>query len=91
MRLPVLVIGATGSSLISTSGEHGHPLIEQLRQQPQDARLRLPAQAEEEHVVLGQDAVDDLRDDAVAVADDAGEELFAGLELADRRCGGARP
>ena len=32
---------------------------------------------------LDEDAVDDLRDDRVAVADDAGEQLFAGAELVD--------
>ena len=83
MRLPVLVIGRDRVVVDLDAGEDGHPLVEQLGQQPEDARLGLAAQAEEEQVVLREDGVDDLRDDRVAVADDAGEQLFAGLELAD--------
>ena len=43
----------------------------------------MAAEAEEEEIVAGEDAVDQLGEDGVAVADDSGEELFAGLELVD--------
>ena len=81
--MPVLVVGRERVVVDLDAGEDRDPLVEQVGQQPEDARLRLPAQAEEEQVVLREDAVDDLRDDRVAVADDAGEELFAGPQLAD--------
>ena len=41
-----------------------------------DARLSLALFAEEQHVVPGEDRVDDLGDDGVVVADDAGEEIL---------------
>ena len=40
----------------------------------QDARLRLSAQAEEDEIVPGEDGVDELRQHAVLVSDDALEE-----------------
>src|SRR4029079_9144683 len=40
----------------------------------QDARLRLPAQPEQDEVVAREDRVDDLRHDGLLVADDALEE-----------------
>ena len=75
--MPVLVDGADRVVVDLDAGQHRHPLVQQVRQHAEDARLGLAAQAEEQQVVLGEDAVDDLRDDAVAVADDAGEQLFA--------------
>ena len=78
-RLPVLVVGRDRIIVDFGAGQHRHPFIEQVRQHAQDARLGLSAQAEEQQVVLGENAVDDLRDDAVAIADDAGEEFFARL------------
>ena len=65
------------------AAEHRHPLIEQLRQHPQDSRFGLPAQAEEQQIVLGKNAVDDLRDDRIAIPDDAGEKLLPFAELAN--------
>ena len=66
--------GASGSSLISLSGNHRHPLVEQRRQRAQDARLGLAAQAEQDEVVPRQHGIHQLRDDRVVVADDAGEQ-----------------
>src|SRR5262249_20820226 len=60
------------------------PLVEQQRQRAQDARLRLAAQAEQDEVVARQDRVDDLGDDRVVVADDAGKERAARAQLADQ-------
>ena len=48
----------------------------------------LTAKAEEDEVVFGEDGVDDLGDDGVFVADDAGEEwglrLRGGAQLCDQ-------
>ena len=51
--------------------------VEQGGEGAEDARLGLAAEAEEDEVVLGEDGVDDLGDDGVFVADDAGEEGLA--------------
>ena len=57
------------------SRKHRHPFIEQIRKHPKDARLGLSAKAEEQQVVLGEDAVDDLGDDGVAISDDSGRRV----------------
>ena len=56
------------------AGDVGEMRVEQRGESAQDARLRLAAQAEQDEVVPREDGVDDLRDDGVFVADDAGEE-----------------
>ena len=56
-------------------------LVEQVDERAQDAALRLAAQAEQDEVVPRQDRVDELRDDRVVVADDAGEERLAARSL----------
>jgi len=48
--------------------------VEERGEGAEDARLGLSAEAEEDEVVAGEDGVDDLGDDGVVVADDAGEE-----------------
>ena len=50
--------------------------VKQRGQRTQNARLRLPAQAEQDEVVPREHGVYDLRHDGVVVADDAGEERF---------------
>ncbi len=45
----------------------------------EDARFGLATEAEKDEVVLREDGVDDLRDDGVFVADDAGEERSFGF------------
>ena len=57
-------------------------LVEQLRQSPDQPRLRLAAQAQQHEVVLREDGVGHLRDDRVVVTDDAGKERFAGPQPA---------
>ena len=60
-------------------GEHGDFLVEQADQLADHAALGLPALAEEDHVLAGQQRVDEGRLDGVLVAHDAGEErLVAG-------------
>jgi hypothetical protein len=59
-------------------------LVEQPRQRPQDAALRLAAQPEQDEVVAREDRVDDLRDDRLVVADDAGEERLPGAQPRDQ-------
>ena len=56
-------------------------LVEQIDQTAKDAALRLAAQSEQDEIVPRQDGVDELRDDGVVVADDAGEERLARLQL----------
>ena len=51
--------------------------VEQGGEGAQDAALGLTTEAEEDEVVAGEDGVDDLRDDGIVVADDAGEERGA--------------
>ena len=51
--------------------------IEQRGERAQDAAFGLAAQAEQDEVVARKEGVDDLRDDGVVVADDAGEERGA--------------
>ena len=56
-------------------------LVEEVHELPEDAALGLPAQAEEDEVVTGEQSVHDLRDDGLVVALDPGEEPLAGAEL----------
>ena len=64
------------------AGHDRNLLVEQIDQTAQDAALRLAAQTEQDEVVPRQNRVDQLRDDRFVVADDAGEQPFAGLQLA---------
>ncbi len=59
------------------AGDVGHLLVEQRGERAQDAALGLAAQPEQDEVLFRKDGVDDLRDDRVFVADDAGKERFA--------------
>ncbi len=56
-------------------------LVEQIDQTAKDPALRLTAETEQDEVVSRQDRVDELRDDGVVVADDAGEQRLARLQL----------
>ena len=67
-------IGASGSSLISQPGITGISSSSSVDQRAQQARLGLTAQAKQDEVVLREQRVDQLRNDAVVVADDAGEQ-----------------
>src|SRR5690606_15977002 len=53
-------------------------------QTAQDPALCLPAKTEQNEIVACQDRVDQLRDDGVVIADDAGKQGVAGLQLADQ-------
>ena len=66
------------------AGDDRHGVVEQVDQLAEHPRLGLAAQAEEEHVVLGEDRVPDLGDDRLFVAEDVGEERLARLELGDQ-------
>ncbi len=65
------------------AGDVGAVRVEQGGEGAEDAGLGLAAEAEEDEVVSREDGVDDLGDDGVFVADDAGEERGF------RFCGGA--
>ena len=56
------------------AGNDREPVVEQRDELPEEARLRLSAQSEEDEIVLREHCVDDLRHDRLVVADDAGEE-----------------
>ena len=56
------------------AGDDRHPLVEQVDELADDARLRLPALAEEDHVVPGEQRVRELREHGVLVTDDAFDE-----------------
>ena len=58
------------------AGDDGRLLVEEVHEGAQDARLRLPAQAEEDQVVPGQDGVHEGGDDRPVVAEDPGEGVL---------------
>jgi len=62
---------------------HRDRVVEQFGEAAQDAALGLAAQAEQDEVVARQHRVHQLRDHRLVVADDAGKERLAGLQLAD--------
>ena len=66
------------------AGNVGHLLVEQGCERAQDAALGLAAQAEQDEVLPGKNGVDDLRDDRVFIADDAGEEGLVRLKARDQ-------
>lgn len=57
--------------------------VEEADEHAHEAALGLTLFAEEEHVVASEDGVDDLGDDGVFVAEDAGEEVVAAAEGGD--------
>ncbi len=66
--------GAYGSSLISLPATIGIHSSSRFDERADDARLRLAALTEEDHVVAGEERVRQLRQDRVVVADDAVDE-----------------
>ena len=56
-------------------------LVQQARQRPQNAALRLPAQAEQNEIMAREHRVAQLRNHRVFVADDAGENRFTLADL----------
>ncbi len=66
------------------AGDDRHPLVEQLGERADHARLRLAALAEEDHVVTGDERVLELREHGLLVADDAVDELLALGDARDR-------
>ena len=71
------------------AGHDRDVLVEQIDQAAQDPALGLAAQAEQDEVVPREDGVDELRDDRLVVADDAGKQGLARSELAARDCRGS--
>ena len=67
----ILVDGAAGDV------EIGDLFVQEAGQQPHQPALALALLAQEEHVVLGDQAQVDFRHDGVFIADDAGEQLLA--------------
>ena len=59
------------------AGDDGHFRVEKIDQAAEDAALGLAAEAEKNEIVAREQGIDDLRDDGVFVAVDAGEERFA--------------
>ena len=58
-------------------------LVEERRHQAHQSTFGLPFFAEEQHVVLGENCDVEFGNDGVVVADDAGIQLFAGLEFGE--------
>ena len=58
--------------------------IEQRDELAQDAALRLPAQSQQNEIVARKDGVDELRQDRLFVAQDAGKQRRAVLQQADQ-------
>jgi hypothetical protein len=64
--------------------QRGHLRVEEAHQEPRHPRLGLAALAEEDDVLAGEDGVLDLREHAVLVADDAGEQRLAVAQARDQ-------
>ena len=65
------------------AGDVRQMFIQQRRKHPDDARLGLPTQAEQNEVVPGKNGVDDLWHYRIVIADHSGEQIFALLQLAN--------
>ena len=65
-------------------GNDRNGLVQERRQGPENPRLRLTAQAEQDEIVPGQNRVDDLRDDGLFVANDPRKQWFPLTELGDQ-------
>ena len=74
----VLVHGRLGAREVRELG------IQEAGEQAHESALGLALLAEEEHVVPGENRVDDLGDHRIVVADDAGEEIVAALQGRDQ-------
>ncbi len=66
------------------AGDDRHGVVEQVDQLAEHPGLGLAPQAQEQHVVLGEDRVLDLGDDRLFVAQDIGKQRLARLELGDQ-------
>ena len=66
------------------AGDDRDGVVEQVDQLAEHPGLGLAAQAQEQHVVLGEDRVLDLGDDRLFVAQDIGKQRLARLELGDQ-------
>jgi hypothetical protein len=76
--------GGVGVVAGFSTGYVRHCGVEQCGERAEDAGLRLATEAEEDEVVFAEDRVDDLGNDRVLVADDAGEQGLLGAELGDQ-------
>src|SRR5450759_3603878 len=63
--------------------DHRNLLVEETYERTQEARLRLSTQAEEDNVVPRQNRVLERGQDRLLVAEDAGEDVLAALQLLD--------
>ena len=66
------------------AGEHRNPFVEQVREAAHQPGFRLAALAEKDDILVAEQRIDELRNDAVVVAPDAGKEGFAGPEPGDQ-------
>jgi hypothetical protein len=63
------------------AADGGDGFVQKAEQAPDDARLPLSPEAQEDEIVPGQDRVLDLRDHRLFIPDDARENLFSSLYL----------
>ena len=87
------VLGERGIGMVVDlrAGDDRHRVVEQVDELAEHPGLGLAAEAEEEHVVLREDRVLDLRDDGLLVAEDVGEERLARRGAWRSGCAASRP
>ena len=76
-------IGESGESLTSHPATIGICVVEQLDELADQPRLRLPALAQDDHVVSGEDRAFQTRQHGVVVADDPGDERLVRAQSRD--------
>jgi hypothetical protein len=64
--------------------DHGDHFVEEIHESPEDARLPLASETEQDEVMPGEQRVLDRGDDRLLVADDAREERLAVLHPPDQ-------
>ena len=65
-----------------TARQDRHAFVQEIEQRSQDTALGLPAQSQQDEVVLREDGVHHLRNDRVLVAHDAGKEFLSRFQHA---------
>ena len=76
--------GREGIIVDFRAGDDRYCIVEQVDQLAEHPGLGLAPQAQEEHVVLGEDRVTDLGDHGLFIAQDIGKQRLARRELGDQ-------
>ena len=83
-RMTPAADGCVGIVADLTTRNRGDVLVEQRSERSDDARFRLPAFAQQDHVMAGENAVLDFGQHGVVVADDAGQHFFLGAQALEQ-------